>query len=50
MSKEEPKQETLEEAAERLYGKLETGIGAERRLVFIAGAKWYKKQILNQNK
>jgi|688.fasta_scaffold135686_5 hypothetical protein len=37
---DKPKQETLEEVAERLYGKLEIGIGAERRLVFIAGAKW----------
>ena len=42
---EEPKQETLEEAAERLY----TGIDRQvDRMLFIKGAKWQQKRMYSE--
>jgi hypothetical protein len=41
---EELKQETLEEAASKLFGSLKTGIGAERRAIWMNGAKWQQEQ------
>jgi hypothetical protein len=41
---EEPKQETIEEAASKLFGSLKTGIGAERRAIWMNGAKWQQEQ------
>ena len=36
--------ETLEEAAKKLFGSLETGIGAERRMIWMNGAKWQSEK------
>jgi hypothetical protein len=49
MEKEEPKQETLEEVAERLYSDKEYPMYGEiRRHSFIAGAKWSQEQDKNK--
>jgi hypothetical protein len=45
---EESKKETLEEAANRLFGSLETGIGAKRRMIWMNGAKWKAEQDKNK--
>jgi hypothetical protein len=39
--------ETLEEAASKLFGSLKTGIGAERRAIWMNGAKWQQEQDKN---
>ena len=36
--------ETLEEAAKKLFGSLEKGIGADRRLIWMNGAKWQQER------
>ena len=38
------KQETLEEAAKKLFGNLETGIGAERKRIWLNGVKWQQER------
>jgi hypothetical protein len=49
MEKEESEQETLEEAAERLYSDKEYSMYGEiRRHSFIAGAKWQQEQDKNK--
>jgi hypothetical protein len=42
------KQETLEEVASKLFGSLKTGIGAERRAIWMNGAKWQQEQDKNK--
>jgi hypothetical protein len=43
---EEPKQETLEEAAKRMYGNDEDGYYIQKR-AFKIGAKWQQEQLCN---
>jgi hypothetical protein len=45
---EEPKQEPLEEIASKLFGSLKTGIGAERRVIWMNGVKWQQEQDKNK--
>jgi hypothetical protein len=45
---EKAKQETLEEAANKLFGSLKTGIGAERRAIWMNGAKFQQEQDKNK--
>jgi hypothetical protein len=37
--------ETLEEAAKKLFGSLEKGIGADRRNIWMNGAKWQQERM-----
>jgi hypothetical protein len=45
---EEPKKEILEEAANKLFGSLKIGMGAERRAIWMNGAKWQQEQDKNK--
>jgi hypothetical protein len=40
----------LEEVASKLFGSLETGIGAERRAIWMNGAKWQAERMYNDFK
>ena len=40
--------ETSEEAASKLFGSLETGIGAERRTIWMNGAKWQAERMYSE--
>lgn len=39
------KDETLEEAAKKLFGNLETGTGAERKRIWLNGVKWQQERM-----
>ncbi len=42
------KQLELEEAASKLFGSLKTGIGAERRAIWMNGAKWQAERMYSE--